>query len=164
LGNPDLAVNANWDSGPGCTAAEESQLTDFHFFHPIQVRYGDIDAQRHVNNAKYLTYAEQARQEYLQALGLWDGRDYDSIGIILLEINCRFKSPIILGQAIKVGVRTTRLGNKSMDMEYAILGAEEDQEFAVGQAILVAYDYSTSQSMAIPDTWREAIGRFEGWG
>lgn len=145
-------------------SAEEGQLADFRFYHPVQVRYGDIDAQRHVNNAKYFTYSEQARQEYFQALGLWDGQDYDDIGVILLEVSCRFISPLTLGQAIKVGVRTTRLGNKSMDMEYSIVGATEDREFAVGKAILVAYDYRARKTMPIPDLWREAIGRFEGWG
>jgi acyl-CoA thioester hydrolase len=137
-------------------------MTDYRFFHPIHVRYGDIDAQRHVNNAKYFTYSEQGRQHYLQHLGLWDGEDFDAIGIILLEINCRFRSPITLGQRIKIGVRTSRLGNKSLDMDYALWDEETDQEMASGTAILVAYDYRSSRSIPIPEEWREAITRFEG--
>ena len=44
-------------------------MTDYKFFHPIEVRYGDLDPQGHVNNAKYLTYFEQARVHYLISLG-----------------------------------------------------------------------------------------------
>jgi acyl-CoA thioester hydrolase len=137
-------------------------MKDYRFFHPIQVRYGDIDAQRHVNNAKYFTYSEQGRQHYLRQLGLWDGEDFDSIGIILLEINCRFRSPITLGQRIKVGVRTSRLGNKSLDMDYVLINEDTDREMASGKAVLVAYDYQSGRSMRIPEEWREAITRFEG--
>lgn len=137
-------------------------MANYRFFHPIQVRYGDIDAQRHVNNAKYFTYSEQGRQHYLQHLGLWGGEDFDAIGIILLEINCRFRAPIHLGQHIKVGVRTSRLGNKSLDMDYALIEEETGQEMASGKAILVTYDYHSRQSIPIPEHWREAITHFEG--
>ncbi|NOY99067.1 MAG: acyl-CoA thioesterase, partial [Chloroflexi bacterium] len=39
-------------------------MSDFHFYHPIVVRYGDLDPQGHLNNARYLTYFEQARIHY----------------------------------------------------------------------------------------------------
>ena len=34
-------------------------MTHFNFYHPVEVRYGDLDPQGHVNNAKFLTYFEQ---------------------------------------------------------------------------------------------------------
>src|SRR6266540_1003357 len=34
-------------------------MADFHFCHPIEIRYGDLDPQGHVNNAKHLTYFGQ---------------------------------------------------------------------------------------------------------
>jgi hypothetical protein len=37
---------------------------DFRFRRPIEVRFADTDAMRHVNNAKYLTYCESARLRY----------------------------------------------------------------------------------------------------
>ena len=36
------------------------RMTDFRFFHPIEVRYSDLDPQGHVNHAKYLAFFEQA--------------------------------------------------------------------------------------------------------
>ncbi len=136
-------------------------MTDFHFFHPIEVRYGDIDAQRHVNNAKYFTYMEQARLRYVMNLGLWSGTNYDQIGIILAEQSCTYLAPITLGQNVAVGVRTARMGSKSIEMHYSLRDATSQQELATGSSILVTYNYQLAESIPIPDAWRDAIDRFE---
>lgn len=34
-------------------------MSRFGFYQPIEVRYGDLDPQGHVNNASYLTYIDQ---------------------------------------------------------------------------------------------------------
>ena len=137
-------------------------MGEYHFFHPIEIRYGDIDAQRHVNNARYFTYMEQARTKYIKALGLWVESDFDAIGIILAEQSCRYLNPIQLESDIKVGVRTMRLGEKSIETQYSIQDALTENELAVGQAILVAYDYQLGKSIPIPDNWRVDISASEG--
>ncbi len=137
-------------------------MGEYHFFHPIEIRYGDIDAQRHVNNARYFTYMEQARTKYIKALGLWVESDFDAIGIILAEQSCRYLNPIQLESDIKVGVRTMRLREKSIETQYSIQDALTENELAVGQAILVAYDYQLGKSIPIPDNWRVVISAFEG--
>ena len=58
-------------------------MSTCRFYHPIEVRYGDLDPQGHVNNARYLTYMEQARIAYVAHLGLWKGPSFLDIGIIL---------------------------------------------------------------------------------
>jgi acyl-CoA thioester hydrolase len=136
-------------------------MQGFRFFQPIEVRYGDIDAQRHVNNARYFTYMELARAKYLQHLGLWDGEDFDEIGIILVEASCTFKGAITFGQPIHVGVHTSRIGDKSIETEYSIQDRETGEEMASGRAVLVAYDYRTGQTLRVPDHWREVIESFE---
>ncbi len=133
----------------------------FHFYHPVEIRYGDIDAQRHVNNARYFTFMEQARANYLMELGLWDGGDFDHIGIILAEQSCTYLAPIKLKQQIEIGVRTERMGRKSIEMVYTLRDSQTRQELATGRATLVAYDYRRSQSIPIPDDWRDVIGDFE---
>lgn len=134
---------------------------DFRFSHPLEIRYADIDAQRHVNSACYFTYMEQARAAYIQHLGLWEGDDFDQIGMILLEQSCRYLRPVRFGDEIQVGVRTVRIGNKSMEMEYSIQDPEGG-EFASGRTVLVAYDYLEERSIPVPETWRAAIMGFEG--
>jgi len=136
-------------------------MSEFRFYHPIEIRYGDIDAQRHINNARYFTFMEQARASYLMNLGLWSGEDFDRIGIIMAEQSCTYLVPITLLQSVEVGVRTERMGSKSIAMEYILRDAQSQKELATGKSILVTYDYQSAQSMPIPPKWRETIERFE---
>jgi acyl-CoA thioester hydrolase len=137
-------------------------MPEFRFFHPIEVRYADLDAQRHVNNACYLTFMEQARLRYIQSLGLWNGADFDAIGVILVEQSCTYKAPITYVQPIHVGVRVIRLGNKSLELAVSIRDRDTDQEMAVGRTVLVAYDYLADKTQPIPERWREIIKAYEG--
>ena len=138
-------------------------MSEFRFFHPIEVRYGDLDPQGHLNNAKYLTYFETARINYFVHLGLFKpGQSFMDIGIILADARITFHAPVQYGTLVKVGVRTSKLGNKSMTIEQNIVNAETDEELATGQVILVAFDYHTNKTLPIPKEMRETISNFEG--
>jgi len=136
-------------------------VPEFRFYHPVEVRYADIDAQRHVNNVAFFAYMESARARYLQHLGLWDGKDFLKIGIIVAEAACTYKAAIGYGQPLRVGVRTARLGNKSLELHYTIEDGETGQEMATGRTIQVAYDYHANQTIPVPDAWRRVIAAFE---
>lgn len=136
-------------------------MSEFRFYHPLEVRYGDLDPQGHLNNAKYFTYTEQARIAYWKHLGLWKGGSFLDIGIILAEARMTFKVPILWGQPIQVGVGVIRLGNKSFDVAYTIEDAQTKIEHASGSTVQVAYDYHDSKTIPIPNEWRKTISEFE---
>jgi acyl-CoA thioester hydrolase len=138
-------------------------MSDFRFFHPIDVRYGDLDPQGHLNNAKYLTYFEQARIHYFVELGLFKpGQSFLDIGVILADARVAFTTPVEYGMPIKVGVRSSQLAYKSITVKQNIVHAESEEELASGQVILVAYDYHKKESIPIPDEMRAKIAEFEG--
>jgi acyl-CoA thioester hydrolase len=137
-------------------------MTNFHYYHLVEVRYGDLDPQGHVNNAKFLTYMEQARVFYLKQLNLWEGGSFLNLGIILADVQITFRKAIQFGDPIRVGVCISHIGNKSMTSEYRIEDTRDSTEFASGSSVLVAYDYHNTRSVAIPEQWRKAIIRFEG--
>ena len=137
-------------------------MSAFNFYYPIEVRYGDLDPQGHVNNAKYLTYFEQARIAYFAHLGLWKGPSFLDIGVILAEVRLTFHAPILLNQQIRVGVRVSKLGNKSFNMEHLIEDTTTGEQLASCSAILVAYDYHNSHSIPIPESWCEILSDYEG--
>lgn len=136
-------------------------MSRFHYYHPIEVRYGDLDPQGHLNNARYLTFLEQARMNYLIHLGLWDGHSFFDIGIIMADAHITFREPVLLGQKVRVGVHISRLGNKSLDMDYVIQDSSDERDLAVGSTVLVAYDYNSGETIPIPDRWRDVISEFE---
>jgi acyl-CoA thioester hydrolase len=137
-------------------------MSDFRFSHPITVRYGDLDPQGHVNNAAFLTYLEHARVNYIRHLALWDGKSFLEIGFILARVELDYKAPILMTDSVEVGVCTSRLGNKSMDMAYVVREIGGGKIFGEGKSVQVAYDYQKGMTIPLQPHWRETIINFEG--
>ena len=138
-------------------------MVDFRFYHPIEVRYGDLDPQGVVNNAKYLTYFEQARVHYWVKLGLFKAdQSFLEIGVIVADVHIAYHAPLLWGIPAKVGVRIPKFGSKSITVEQAVVHAETEEVYAKGTVVLVAYDYLERKSIQVPAAWREAVGAFEG--
>jgi acyl-CoA thioester hydrolase len=138
-------------------------MSQFRFYHPIEVRYGDLDPQGHVNNAKYLTYFEQARIAYWIDMGFFTtDQSFMEIGVILADVHLTYLAPVYFGQKIKVGVHVARLGNKSMTWEQNVVDVESGKELAKAEIVIVAYDYRQEKTIPIPQEWREKIVEFEG--
>jgi acyl-CoA thioester hydrolase len=134
----------------------------FRFYHPIEVRYGDLDPQGHVNNARYLTYCEHARISYVRHLGLWrEDASWLDFGFILAEVRLTFLKPVRFGQPLRLAVRTTHLGSKSLTMEYQLEDVQSGEALSTGSSVMVAYDYQRNQSVPIPQNWRDVIIEYE---
>ena len=138
-------------------------MAEFRFFHPITVRYGDLDPQGHVNNAAFMTYMEHGRVSYIRQLDLWDGKSFPEIGFILARVELDYKEPILMTDQVEVCVRVSRLGNKSLDMEYLIRDPATKRVFAEGKTFQVAYEYQSRKTIPVLQTWRDAIQEFEGF-
>ena len=137
-------------------------LDNFCHSTEIQVRWGDMDALAHVNNATYLTYLEQARIRYIRRFGFWDGAA-DAIGLIVARVVIDYKAPLVADDQVVVYTRVSRLGTKSFETEQAITRQTNDvvEIAAVGEVTLVVFDYSRKQSVPIPDDWRAQLIAYE---
>jgi acyl-CoA thioester hydrolase len=134
----------------------------FKYYCPVQIRYGDLDPQWHVNNARTLTFIEQARFAYLIKLGLFDGVSFLDLGLIVADVHVAYQAPIRLTQKIRVGVCVARIGNKSLTIEYQIEDEDSAAILATAETVMVAYNYQTQSSIPVPTAWREKIRAFEG--
>jgi len=145
-----------------CSPMYNGHMTDFKFTIPIHVRYADLDAQWHVNNSRFLTYMEQARLEYLQYLGLFDGKTFLELRLIIADVHVSYKAPIMLGQKVQVGTRTQRIGNKSITFDYVIEDAENGTLCGTGEVVGVCFNFQIHETLPVPPEWRDRISRFEG--
>jgi acyl-CoA thioester hydrolase len=137
-------------------------MSNYKFFHPIEVRYGDLDPQGHVNNAKHLTYFEQARVHYLIQLGLFSrDQSFMEIGVVIADIHIAYKSPIHYDDNVKVGVKTAKIGNKSMTVEQCVMNADTGEIMSAGTVVMVAYDYRELKPIHVPEEWKKKISEFE---
>ena len=122
---------------------------------PLQIRFRDIDALGHVNNAVFLSYAEMARLEYFRInLGVKDASDFP---FILARAEVDFKKPLLLTDRAEVRLSVSRLGSSSWDFQYEVAGTDSEAIYAVIKTVQVAYDYSASKSVPIPEGLREIL-------
>jgi acyl-CoA thioester hydrolase len=121
----------------------------FEFVHPERVRFRDVDALGHVNNAVFLTYLEEARIAYLLRFGA------EAASMIMAHVEIDFRAPLRAGDELEIGVRPSAVGTKSFELDYevrsrAIVAAE-------AKTVIVSYDYESGRSVELPQTWREAL-------
>lgn len=135
-----------------------------HFKHvtPMPVRWSDLDALGHVNNAKYLTYFEQARITYFADMQLWDGNPTKT-GLIMAKVVLEYKMPVFAEDQVRVLSRTSRLGGRSFDTQQAVVCTRDGKDHfaAVGTVTVVVFDYQTNTSVTIPDEWRAKLIAYE---
>lgn len=137
-------------------------MAEFRFSIPLETRYGDLDPQWHLNNARFLTFFEHARMAYLVHLGLWDGKDFFKLGLIVADVHVSYLAPVEIFRKCRVELRVSRLGNKSMTFEYRLVDEEDGTLYATAETVMVSYDYYARKSIPIPSEWREKITAFEG--
>ena len=128
-------------------------MEGFEFVHRETVRFRDVDAMGHVNNAVFLTYVESARVAFLLHLGAATG--IEDLGIIVARIEIDFRAPLSFGEEVDVGVRATRFGSKSFDLEHEL--RTSGRLVAEAKTVCVGYDYGTGETVPIPEAWRERL-------
>ena len=124
-------------------------MEGFDFVHRERVRFRDLDSLGHVNNAVFLTYLEEARIGYLVPHGA------EAANMILARVEIDFRASLREGDEIEIGVRPSKVGTKSFELEYEV--RRGDTVAAEAKTVLVSYDYSNGRPVELPDSWREAL-------
>jgi len=132
----------------------------FRFRHLEAVRFRDLDALGHVNNAVFLTYFEMARGAYWKALGL---RDWSSLGTYLVaRAEVDFRSPVGLADRPVCHVHVGSIGTRSFTMDYLLVETGSGRVIAEGRTVQVMVDDTLRRSRPLSDEMKEAVRRFEG--
>lgn len=140
--------------------ASTNPLSTMRMQVPIQVRFGDLDALGHINNAIYLSYFEIGRMAYLnQVLNV---HRIGEIGFILAEMTVRYKAPGRLEAPLTLGLRIGELRNSSFTFEYALVETETGTLIATGTSVQVWYDYQRGQVIRIPADIKQKFREFDG--
>jgi acyl-CoA thioester hydrolase len=123
------------------------------FIHKERVRFRDLDALGHVNNAVFLTYIESARVAFLVGLGA--ATTLEDMALIVARIEIDFRAPVGFGEEVEIVVRASRFGDKSFDLDYEL--RVDGKIVAEAKSVLVGYDYDKGETVTIPDDWRERL-------
>ena len=125
----------------------------------IDIRWRDSDAFGHVNNAVYLTYLEEVRDEWLAGVldadGVW--------GFVLARVALDFRRELVTGDgAVDASCRLVRVGRSSVTTREELRTGNRNGAgdlAAEAESVLVARDRSSGRSRPLTAAERTAFER-----
>ena len=126
---------------------------------PIEVRWGDMDAFRHVNNVAYFRYFEQARAGWFQTNGLAESlTGYGHYGPIIVTASCDYIEALTYPASTAVDLFTAQVGRTSFHVWHRLAGREDPARiFAIGHATVVWMDYEAVKPEPLPASLRALL-------
>jgi acyl-CoA thioester hydrolase len=125
------------------------------------VAWGEMDANRHVNNAVYFRYFENARLEYFRRLDWFVFEQETGVGPILHSTNARFRKPLSYPDTVSAAVKVSSVADDRFVMDYAVVSHNLSAVAADGQGIIVTYHYKEGKKVRIPEELRRRIAALE---
>ena len=122
---------------------------------PVAVRWGDLDAFNHVNNAAFLVYAQEARLEWLAGIG---GSWFDENAMpVVAAAHVNYRRQLAWPARIAVELAATRVGKSSVTITHRIV-AQDDPAclYADGEVVMVWIDPASGKPVPLPDAIRAA--------
>ena len=112
------------------------------------VRWGDLDAFGHVNNATYLIYAQEARFAWSKM-----------IEMVVARAEVDFIAPIYTGDIyIDVEIWVNKIGNSSFGVTYEMKNG--DELLARVNTVQVTVSMDTKKSRPINDAERDFLNKY----
>ncbi len=125
------------------------------------VGWGDMDANRHVNNVVYFRYIEHARLRYFGELGFSKMQEETGIGPILAWADCRFRRPLSYPDTVSIGTTIRDVEADRFQMHSIVVSHALKEIAAEGKQRVVVFDYRNNRKAPLPEEIRRRIDQFE---
>lgn len=133
----------------------------FRFFHRLRVRWAEVDMQKIVFNAHYLTYFDTAVTDYWRALALPYEETMCKLGgdLYVKKASVEYHGSARFDDQLDVALKCARIGNSSMTFTGAVFRGEE--LLISSELIYVFADPMTQTSRPVPEALRTVLTGFE---
>ena len=112
------------------------------------VRWGDLDAFGHVNNATYLVYAQEARYAWSKM-----------IEMVVARAEVDFLAPIYEGDIyLDIEIWVNKIGTSSFGVTYEMKNG--DELVAVVKSVQVTVSMETKKSRPLNDAERDFLNKY----
>lgn len=132
-------------------------LKEFPVVITLPVAWGEMDALQHVNNIVYFRYFESARMAYFQRLAWLEDMESSGVGPILSTTSCRFLMPLAYPDDVAVGARVSMLSSDRFVMQFSVVSQSHNRLAALGDGLIVAYNYHERKRAELPAVIRDRI-------
>jgi acyl-CoA thioester hydrolase len=124
---------------------------------PLELRWRDLDALDHVNNAAFLTFLEEARLRWFERLdGPWCNAAWMPV---LAAVHVNYRAQLGWPARIVVRLYCERVGNASLTIAHRIVDAADPEKvYSDGNSVLVWVNPADGKSVPLPDVVRRACG------
>jgi len=136
---------------------------DFRFINPLRVRWSEVDQQKVVFNAHYLTYFDIAITDYWRALAIPYEASMPALGgePFVRKATVEFHASARLDDQLEVGLKCARIGNSSMGFVGGIF--RDEQLLISSELVYVFADPHAQVPVAVPQRLREIMLGFEAF-
>jgi len=122
-------------------------MENFQFKTPIEIRFSDLDAYGHVNNALFFTYLETARIKlFQQHFGAFLGSE---LMFLVVRAECDYRLPVQLTDPLQVSISIEEVRYSSFNFSYQMHNGS-GKIFAEAKTVMVCYDPKIKKPVAIP--------------
>ncbi len=123
----------------------------------IPIRWGDMDAMAHLNNASYFRYMETARIDWMRSIGFEPVPKGE--GMVIVNAFCNFHRQIEYPGDVLVRLYVSDPGRTTFETWCTLARAEApDAVCAAGGATTIWVDFPKQKAMALPGWLRELVG------
>jgi acyl-CoA thioester hydrolase len=129
----------------------------------MRVRSFHVDRQNVVHNLQYLFFFEEARVEYIRAVGLPmdEGTFLTHDKFFVVSNNCEYAAPAFFDEELEILTRISFVGESSIGFEHLALKTD-GRLCARGSHVFVHVDSEANTPSRVPDALRELILQYEG--
>ena len=124
----------------------------------VRVRWSDLDAFGHVNNARTVTLLEEARVDWLFTDATRHGVDRITDGIVVAHLEIDYKRPIGMKLPVTVSMGVTKLNAASVTIDYVL--SQAGATAATASTVLVPVDPATFRPRRMDERERTYLARF----
>jgi len=117
----------------------------------IRIDWSELDLFGHVNNVAFHKYAQTARLNYVDAIGLMKLHQTHNIGFMVAETNCQFKKELLFPGNINIQTQIDFVKNTSFSLQHTMTN-DNCELIAIAKDILVVFDFNKKEKALIPDT------------
>lgn len=122
----------------------------------LRIDWSETDSFGHVNNVMFMKYAQAARLNYVEAIGLMKMHRTQKIGFMVAEVNCQFKKELHFPGYVTITTKVAFIKTTSFSLEHTIANSD-GETVAIAKDVLVVFDFNKNEKCPIPGEIRKLM-------